>query len=110
MSSFPCVSEAEAAKAKPPRVKKPGKWEAVMNKIEEGKQAPRSEIKSRLFAELPRGGSTVVLAAPQRKLTPSPHSTSGKTSPSVEGGFRRNLQSIFYFFLTLLLIFRIIYP
>ncbi len=78
-----------------------------MNKIEEGKQVPRSEIKSRLFAELPRGGSTVVLAAPQRKLTPSPHNTSGKTSASVEGGFQRNLN--FFSFLALLIIFRIIY-
>jgi hypothetical protein len=69
-----------------------------MSKIEEGKQAPRSEIKSRLFAELPRGGSTGVLAAPQRKLTPSPHNTSGNTSASVEGGFQRNMKIHFFSF------------
>jgi hypothetical protein len=63
-------SESEAAKSRPPRVKKPGKWDAVMNKIEEGRSTEsRPRVKSRvLLADLPHGGSTVA-AANNRKIS-----------------------------------------
>jgi hypothetical protein len=67
---FNSYSETEAAKARPPRVKKPGKWDAVMNKIEEGRSTEgRPRGKSRvLLSDLPHAGSTIV-PVPNRKIS-----------------------------------------
>ena len=51
----------ENNKGRSPRVRKPSRWDAVMNKIEEGKQTARpvsrSGLRSRLVTSLTRPGS-----------------------------------------------------
>ena len=56
----------ENAKQKTPRVRKPSRWDAVMNKIEEGKQnerpRPRSGVRSRLLTGgVSRSGSPALV-------------------------------------------------
>ena len=52
----------EKMKGREPRSKKPSRWEAVMNKIEEGRQAvkpvKRTRVRSRVFTNLTTAPST----------------------------------------------------
>ena len=56
----------EQLKGREPRNKKPNRWEAVMNKIEEGKQSvkPVRRVRSKVFTNLSSGQSLRSLSSP----------------------------------------------
>ena len=96
----------ENVKQRTPRVRKPSRWDAVMNKIEEGKQTvrpvSRSSVRSKVFSNLsssspvpPAGGKIPDSRHPLRDLSRCGSANSDNNQSRRQSPSRYELSRIF---------------
>ena len=96
----------ENVKQRTPRVRKPSRWDAVMNKIEEGKQTvrpvSRSSVRSKVFSNLsssspvpPAGGKIPDSRHPLRDLSRCGSANSDNNQSRRQSPSRYELSKIF---------------